>query len=121
MRGIEMGPLRCLEAAARLGSLTAAARQLQISQPAVTVQIAALERRLGVRLLQRSSRGVRPTPTGQEILGRVRRILDSVAALEVGVETGPIEGQLQIGSTDVVVLHRLSPMLRMFRDRHPNG
>jgi DNA-binding transcriptional LysR family regulator len=119
MKGIEITPLRCLEAAVRLGSLTAASRALHISQPAVTVQIASLERRLGARLLHRDSRGVEPTAAGLEALKRIRRILDDVASLEGGMETGPIRGQLRIGSTDVVVLHRLPPVLRSFRDRHP--
>ncbi len=119
MKGIEITALRCLEAAARLGSLTAAARVLGLSQPAVTVQIAALERRLGAVLLERRSRGVRLTPAGEAVLERGRRILDEVDSIEGSLAAGPLSGTLRLGSTDVAVIHRLPPVLRRFRTRHP--
>lgn len=119
MSGIELFPLRCLEAAARLGSLTAAARSLGVSQPAVSVQIGGLERHLGARLLERFARGVRPTAAGEAVIERARRVLDEVRSLEGELERGPIRGRLRIGSTDVVVLHRLPVVLKQFRARHP--
>jgi len=119
MKTIEIFSLRCLEAASRLGSLSAAARALGVSQPAVTVQVSALERRLGTRLLDRLARGVRPTPAGEVALERARRVLDEIRALEGSLDSGPVRGLLRIGSTDVVVLHRLPPILRRFRSRHP--
>lgn len=119
MREIEIAALRCLEAAVRLGSLSAAARALGVSQPAVSVQIAGLEKRLGAILLERRARGVTATPAGEAIMERARGILDSVSALEGGLDRGPLRGTLRFGSTDVVVLHRLPPVLRRFRARHP--
>jgi len=117
--GIDLFALRCLEAAARLGSLTAAARALGVSQPAVTVQVGGLERALGERLLVRQARGVRTTPAGESVLDRARRVLDEIRDLEGSLDRGPLSGLLRIGSTDVVVLHRLPPVLRAFRTRHP--
>ncbi len=119
MRNVDVFALRCLEAAARLGSLTAAARALGVSQPAVTVQIGGLEKALGERLLVREARGVRATPAGEAVISRARRILDEIRELEGALESGPLNGLLRIGSTDVVVLHRLPPILGEFRTRHP--
>lgn len=119
MSAIEIFGLKCLEAAARLGSLTAAARALGVSQPAVSVQVAGMEKRLGTRLLDRASRGVRPTPAGERFLARALRILDEVRALEGDWQAGPLGGVLRIGATDVVVLHRLPEVLREFREAHP--
>ncbi len=119
MSEIEIFTLRCLEAAARLGSLTAAARALGVSQPAVSVQIASLERHLGARLLDRRARGVRPTAAGESILERARRVLDEFRSLQGDIEQGALRGLLRIGSTDVVVLHRLPAVLKSFRAKHP--
>jgi molybdate transport repressor ModE-like protein len=119
MKNIDIFSLRCLDAAARMGSLTAAARALGVSQPAVTVQIGGIERALGERLLVREARGVRTTPAGDAVLVRARRILDEMRKLEGVLESGPLAGRLRIGSTDVVVLHRLPPILKRFRERHP--
>jgi molybdate transport repressor ModE-like protein len=119
MPSIEIFSLRCLEAAARLGSLTAAARALGVSQPAVSVKIGALERRLGAPLLERRARGVSPTAAGEAVIERARRVLDEVRSLEGELDRGPLTGRLRIGSTDVVVLHRLPSILKQFRSRHP--
>lgn len=116
---IDVFPLRCLEAAARLGSLSAAARELAVSQPAVSVQIAALERDLGVVLLVRDVRGVRPTPSGEEILRSARRVMAEMESLEGTLHRGPLRGSLRIGATDVVMIHRLPKVLRSFRREHP--
>ena len=59
-----LGSLRPFEAAARLGSLTAAARELGVSQPAISRQIDGLEAWLGVTLFERTPRGLRPTEAG---------------------------------------------------------
>ena len=58
------------------GSFSAAARDLRVGQPAVSKTIASLEARLGVRLLVRSTRRLRPTEAGQAFHERARRVLD---------------------------------------------
>jgi DNA-binding transcriptional LysR family regulator len=67
--------------ACRLGSLSAAAQQLGYTQSAVSRQILTLERELGVSLLRRNARGVRPTPAGDALLPHARLV---VAAAERG-------------------------------------
>src|SRR5579885_841501 len=61
MRGVNLDQLAAFAAIVDAGSFSAAARRLNLSQPAVSVQIRQLERRLGVRLLERIGRRVEPT------------------------------------------------------------
>jgi len=88
--------LRILDAVARHGSVTAAARELHYSQPSVSHQLGRLETATGARLLQRVGRGVRLTPEGEllarraaEIIGRVDAASDELAA-QVGLRTGRV-------------------------------
>jgi LysR family cyn operon transcriptional activator len=74
-------PLRYLKAVADHGSFTRAAAALHVSQPALSQQIRDLEERMGVQLLDRSGRTVRPTDVGEAYLRHVLRALDE---LEVG-------------------------------------
>src|SRR5438094_8929274 len=61
---LALGPLRTLEAIARHGSFSRAARELNLTQPAVSMQVAQLERRLGLPLLERVGKRAFPTPAG---------------------------------------------------------
>src|SRR5215212_7874951 len=87
--GIPMDTLKAMNAFARaadLGSLSAAARSLSTTQPTVSKQIAALERELGVRLLERGPSRVVLTDEGSRFLDSARRLLEdydeAVAALD---------------------------------------
>ena len=79
-------------------AVTAAARDLAVSQPAVTKHFRNLERRVGARLLERSSRIVRPTPQGQALYDVNREALVAIdAALErVSKDMGTVEGNFRI-------------------------
>jgi LysR family transcriptional regulator, putative pyruvate carboxylase regulator len=74
--GIDLADLRVLVTAVACGSLSAAARELHLSQPSVSERLSRLERVVGRPLLARSSRGVTPTPAGQRFLVHARRCLD---------------------------------------------
>src|SRR6476619_1144584 len=74
-------PIRYLKAVADHSSFTRAAEALHVSQPALSQQIRELEERMGVQLLDRSGRTVRPTDVGESYLRHVQRALDE---LEVG-------------------------------------
>ena len=71
-------------AAARLGSFTRAAEQLDVSQPAVAEQVRNLEAILGIELFARAGRGVRPTPAGEAFVERAAAVL---AALDEAVSS----------------------------------
>jgi DNA-binding transcriptional LysR family regulator len=62
-------------------SVTRAAEALQVSQPAVSAQVAKLESQLGFRLFERAGRGLRPTAEGEFLYGEVARVLDQLNAL----------------------------------------
>jgi LysR family transcriptional regulator of gallate degradation len=72
----DLKKLRTFDAAARLGSLVAAAQELRISQPAVTYLIGRLETEIGVRLLDRDPNGSHLNTKGRAFAGRARRFLD---------------------------------------------
>jgi DNA-binding transcriptional LysR family regulator len=77
---IDLRQLRAFATIARLGSFTRAARVLNLSQPALTVQLRNLEAALGIRLLDRDSRSVALTRVGRELLATVERILHDLDA-----------------------------------------
>lgn len=78
------------------GSLSAAARRLRRSPPAVTRALAALERRLGVRLVERSTRRVSPTETGRVFAERARALLHEYDSAVTGLADAPLRGLLRI-------------------------
>jgi DNA-binding transcriptional LysR family regulator len=79
---MELRQLRGWLAVVDEGTFTDAAIALGTSQAAVSRQVAALERHLGARVLQRGPRGASPTATGSRLLPHARRVLEEVAALE---------------------------------------
>src|SRR3954453_525744 len=97
---LDVTRLRVLDAVARHGSVTAAARELAYSQPSVSHHLSRLEAETGAQLLQRAGRGIRLTPAGQlladraaEILGRIDAA-DAELSAHVGLTAGrgPLAG-----------------------------
>src|SRR4051794_25099356 len=84
----DLNELRGFCVAADLGSLGRAAVRLHVSQPALSKRLAALELKIGARLLERSPRGVVLTPAGRRLYGQARPLLeaaDHVAEVMVGI------------------------------------
>lgn len=79
---LDLRRLRYFQAIIRLGSLSAAARELNIAQPALTHHIAEIERDLGAPVLVRHQSGVRPTPLGDLLSSHAADVLDRVARAE---------------------------------------
>jgi DNA-binding transcriptional LysR family regulator len=65
------------------GSFSAAARRLNVGQPAVSKTVAQIEERLGVRLLMRSTHGLSPTEAGQSFYDRARRLIEDADEAEL--------------------------------------
>src|ERR1700740_3638987 len=80
MRGLNLDHLQAFTEVASLGTFSAAAERLSLTQPAVSLQIGQLEKRLGVRLLERLGRRVTTTAAGQDLLDHAARIDGAVAA-----------------------------------------
>jgi DNA-binding transcriptional LysR family regulator len=72
---LELRQLRALAVLAEELSFTRAARRLGVAQPALSAQISRIERRLGRKLVERSTRSVVLTPAGQDLVARARRVL----------------------------------------------
>jgi len=101
-------------------NLSRAAVRLFRTQPAISRQIQALEEELGVRLLERSSRGVRPTAQGEELRARGARILGELQSLkEIGSGSDGPSGELVLASSDTVACHFLAPHLGRFARECP--
>src|SRR5271155_4931706 len=114
-------PIRYLKAVADHGSFTRAASALHVSQPALSQQIREFEERMGVQLLDRSGRKVRPTDAGEVYLRHVQRALDE---LEVGGRAirdvqDLSSGALRLGFTPSFAIYLLGPLIRRYRDRFP--
>lgn len=103
------------------GSFSAAAEALHLTQPAVSRRVAALERRLAVRLFDRIGRTVALTEAGRALLPRARRVLDELddARRSIRELDGAVAGRLHLGTSHHMGLHRLPPVLRSFTQRFP--
>jgi DNA-binding transcriptional LysR family regulator len=113
--------LRAFVRTVERGSVTGAARDLAVSQPAVTKHLRNLERHVGARLLERSSRIVRPTPQGQALYEACRSALASIDSALEGVrrDMGAIEGPLRIHAPACLGAKRLHPIVMAFQAEHP--
>lgn len=122
-----MDKLKALEyfiASAEAGSFAQAAQRLEISVPAVQKLVGALERALGVPLLERSARGVRLTPSGSEYLDRCRPLLTELDELEQAERRlkGSAErasGTLAVAAHPQLAHHVLLPTLPRFHALFP--
>ncbi|AKS41146.1 LysR family transcriptional regulator [Wenzhouxiangella marina] len=104
-----------------VGSFAGAAEALELSPAAVSRQIAALETRLGVRLLQRTTRRLSLTPEGEVFLERARQLLESLSEAEAEISEHSVEvmGRLRINAPVSYGLTHLAPLWGGFLEQHP--
>ncbi|MCH8617708.1 LysR family transcriptional regulator [Undibacterium sp. TS12] len=107
--------------AADHGSFAAAARSLQISAAAVSKNVASLEKALGVRLMNRSTRSLQLTPEGQSFLEKARIAIDALdhAVESVTRQHGEVVGPVRISTGNAFGMHYLLPLLPKLQERHP--
>jgi DNA-binding transcriptional LysR family regulator len=104
------------------GSFSAAARLLNVGQPAVSKTVAQLEERLGVRLLMRSTRGLSPTEAGQSFYDRAKRAIEEADEAELlarGAGAG-LRGRLRVTSAVTFARLHVLPRLSAFLATHPD-
>lgn len=113
--------LRVLEAVARLGSVTAAARELHYSQPSVSHHLARLEADTGARLVQRVGRGIRLTPEGELLAQRAREIVGRVdaASVELATHVGLQSGRVRLAGFQTVLSTLVPAAARELSARWP--
>jgi DNA-binding transcriptional LysR family regulator len=118
---INLRQLQAFVGAYRLGSLTRAAEQMFITQPAASVLIRQLEESTGVRLFDRTTRSLRPTAAAHESIARAERILRELEQLAHGFEDAGKRrrGWLNLGATPAVASSLVPPALLEFRRRFP--
>src|SRR5664279_6602099 len=103
------------------GSFAAAARELNLSPAVVTRLVADLEEHLGARLINRTTRHLSLTDTGEAYLDRVHHVLteiDEAEALSTASSAEP-RGQLRVLCSPAFAVHQLARHLKVFRARYP--
>jgi LysR family transcriptional activator of dmlA len=107
---------------ARHGNLTAAARELDLTPPAATKRLAQLEARLGVRLVNRTTRSVSLTAEGETYLHHATRILAEVREMEDAVSSSRSmpRGLLRVNATLGFGRTTIAPLVSEFAKRHPH-
>ncbi|HSV35091.1 MAG TPA: LysR family transcriptional regulator [Ramlibacter sp.] len=103
------------------GSLTAAARELGITTPAVSKRLSQIEARLGAALVKRTTRRMGLTPEGELYLENARKILGEVEEMEnqlFGLAQAP-QGSLRVNSTLGFGRSHIAPLLSQFVRKHP--
>ncbi|MEQ8356809.1 MAG: LysR family transcriptional regulator [Kiloniellaceae bacterium] len=106
---------------AKLRSFTGAAKQLGLSKPTVSKHVSALERHLGARLLNRTTRSIRLTEVGSRFLARCQTILAELedAESEVMRYRDRPQGRLKVTAPASLGSRYIAPFLRKFLDRYP--
>ncbi|MEV4075235.1 LysR family transcriptional regulator [Nonomuraea fuscirosea] len=117
---MELQQMRYVVAVAETSNFTRAAERCMVVQSALSHQIARLERELGAKLFERTSRRVLLTPAGEAFLPAARQALDAAerARAEVAAAAGEIRGRLAIGAIPTVTAVDLPLVLRRFHQRH---
>ena len=103
------------------GSMTAAADKLFLTQPAVSQQIRNLEEDLGVELLVRGVRQIKPTPQGEVLFEHAKKILQLVQQAEIAIKSlgAELKGQLRIGTLNSIGLQIMSPIVGRLMRHNP--
>ncbi len=107
---------------AETGSLSRAAEALDLSNAAASRHLSALEERLGARLVERNTRRLYLTDTGQEFFGRAKSILRDLKDAESVAKATSLNptGVLRISASLSFSLHHVAPLLREYTQRYPN-
>lgn len=107
---------------AKLGSMSATARELGLTPPAVTKRLMLMEQRLGVRLVNRTTRRISLTSEGESYLAQAAQILGSIRDMEESVSRSRAEpkGLLRVNATPGFGRMRIAPLVSRFAHAHPD-
>lgn len=120
MRSLNLDQLRALMEVVACGSFSAAARRLNLTQPAVSIQIRELEGRFGVQLIERLGKQAHATLPGQQLVDAARRIFhecDAADTLMRQFGKGWL-GRVRVGTMLTALTYHLPPILRRLRAEH---
>ncbi len=118
---LNLDQLRSFVLVIETGSFSAAADRLGISQPAVSLQVRQLERRLSVRLIERVGKRAKATPAGMELLRHAQHIGSAVenAVDALADHASGVAGRVRLGTGATACLHFLPAVLRTLREQFP--
>ncbi|MFI8931653.1 LysR family transcriptional regulator [Streptomyces sp. NPDC053474] len=118
---MDLQQMRYVLAVAETASFTRAAERCHVVQSALSHQVARLEKELGARLFERTSRRVRLTAAGEAFLPAARQALEAAerARAEVAAASGEVRGRLTVGAIPTVTAVDLPATLRDYRRRYP--
>lgn len=115
-----LNPLRAFEATARRGSVSAAARELNVTHGAISHQIRALEQSLGVKLFERGGKWLKLTPQGALLMPVVSNAFSEIAAVKAAMTRPATSGELRLTCVPALLSLWLIPRLHEFTDRYPD-
>lgn len=118
---MELTQLKSFVAVAREGHMTRAAKQLHVTQPALSAQISKLEDELGQRLFDRSSKGMSLTEAGETFLAHVESALKEIEEGQVALDElmGLERGSLAVGGGATATTYLLPELIAQFHAAHP--
>jgi len=121
MRRLNLDQLRAFVEVVERGSFTAAAKELNLTQPAVTHQVQELERRFRVALVERLGKRAHPTEAGADLIAHARDLLERDANTQIAMRrfTDGWLGRVRIGTSMTVLMYALPPVLRQLKMDHP--
>ncbi|MBQ1764384.1 MAG: LysR family transcriptional regulator [Aquincola sp.] len=121
MRGSDFAELKAFAAVVERASFARAAEHLGVSPSALSQTIRQLEGRLGARLLNRTTRSVAPSSSGQQLYQRIAPLLRELdaAVAEVGEATGRLKGTLRINTLGIAARQLIGPRLARFHQTYP--
>jgi DNA-binding transcriptional LysR family regulator len=121
MRSLNLDQLRAFIEVVERGSFTAAAKELNLTQPAVTHQLQELERRFQVSLVERFGKRAYLTQAGEKLIEHARNLLDEDSRAHVAMRRfgdGWL-GRVRVGTSMTVLMYVLPPVLRQLKTDHP--
>src|SRR3954470_22514295 len=118
---LDVNRLRVIDAVARHGSITAAAKELHYSQPSVTHHLARLQTETGAQLVQRVGRGIRLTPAGQLLADRAAEIISRIdaAGAELSTYVGLTAGRVRLAGFASALGSLVPAAVAALATRHP--
>ena len=121
MNNVNWSLVRSFLAVSRQGSLSAAARELDVSQPTLSREIQSLETAIGLNLFRRTTQGLQLTEDGQSLVEAATRMEEAadLFSRQASGRSVELEGDVRISANEIVGIYLLPSAIAAFREQHP--